>query len=293
VSSRWHEKQFGQEGTVQPQCSYLICATPRSGSTLLCEALTNTGLAGKPKEYFEALKESGLPRRPAEYFTGIDNAEISQLLGEHGQFDGEPLARVDYGEYARYLEQVIEEGTTPNGVFGAKVMWGYLDDFVWHLHTIPQYRGLETPELLATIFPNLHYIVMLRRDKVRQAVSLWKAIQTQAWKEEDESLPKDKHPSWKLMFHFDAIEHLKQQLEGHEAQWQRYFVEIGVQPFTVVYEDLVNAYEQTAIDILHYLKVPLLEHPVFGERRMKQQADALSEQWVQQYYQVREGREPL
>ena len=32
--------------------SYMICATPRSGSTLLCEALRNTGLAGYPDEYF-------------------------------------------------------------------------------------------------------------------------------------------------------------------------------------------------------------------------------------------------
>jgi len=32
--------------------SNMICATPRSGSTLLCEALRNTGLAGNPDEYF-------------------------------------------------------------------------------------------------------------------------------------------------------------------------------------------------------------------------------------------------
>jgi LPS sulfotransferase NodH len=36
----------------QPTRSYLICATPRSGSTLLCEALRITGLAGNPDEYF-------------------------------------------------------------------------------------------------------------------------------------------------------------------------------------------------------------------------------------------------
>ncbi|MCP4417029.1 MAG: hypothetical protein GY805_10425 [Chloroflexi bacterium] len=35
-----------------PAISYLICATPRSGSTLLCEALRNTNLAGNPDEYF-------------------------------------------------------------------------------------------------------------------------------------------------------------------------------------------------------------------------------------------------
>ena len=40
------------EFTMQILTSYLICATQRSGSYLLCEALKNTGIAGKPEEYF-------------------------------------------------------------------------------------------------------------------------------------------------------------------------------------------------------------------------------------------------
>ena len=39
--------------------SYLVCATPRSGSTLVCQALKATGVAGNPEEYFEALLHSG------------------------------------------------------------------------------------------------------------------------------------------------------------------------------------------------------------------------------------------
>ena len=31
-----------------PRATYLIFATPRSGSYLLCEALMKTGLAGQP-----------------------------------------------------------------------------------------------------------------------------------------------------------------------------------------------------------------------------------------------------
>ena len=73
---------------MHPRSSYLVCATPRSGSTLLCEALINTGLAGHPKEYYEALRHSGLPRRPREYFTGLDNAGILDLLGEYSTLDG-------------------------------------------------------------------------------------------------------------------------------------------------------------------------------------------------------------
>jgi LPS sulfotransferase NodH len=32
--------------------SYVICTSPRSGSTLLCKMLTSTGAAGKPDSYF-------------------------------------------------------------------------------------------------------------------------------------------------------------------------------------------------------------------------------------------------
>jgi len=52
---------------------------------LLCEALTNTGVAGFPKEYFEALKDTGLPRRPMEYFETWDNTEIAELLETYSQ----------------------------------------------------------------------------------------------------------------------------------------------------------------------------------------------------------------
>src|SRR5580704_10381315 len=32
--------------------SYLICATPRTGSSLLCGLLQSTGVAGRPESYF-------------------------------------------------------------------------------------------------------------------------------------------------------------------------------------------------------------------------------------------------
>ena len=51
--------------------TYFVCATPRSGSTLLCKSLAETGVAGRPEEYFERLRHSGLPREPREYFEGI------------------------------------------------------------------------------------------------------------------------------------------------------------------------------------------------------------------------------
>jgi LPS sulfotransferase NodH len=272
---------------MHPRCSYLICATPRSGSTLLCEALINTGLAGRPEEYFESLKGSGRPRRPLEYFTGMEDTELIALLGGS---EGPPPAYTTDTDYGEYLARTIEQATTPNGVFGAKVMWGYLDDFVSNLRTISQYSHLPVPQLFAAIFPNLHYITVIRRDKVRQAVSLWKAIQTQAWKLDEDEHPGEQSHHQPLTFNFAAIDHLKRQLEVDEAAWQQFFIQNNITPFTVIYEDFVSAYEETALQILRYLDIAIPDRP-FSARRMKQQADALSEQWIQRYHEEDRERE--
>ena len=272
---------------MHPTRSYLICATPRSGSTLLCEALTNTGVAGNPKEYFESLKASGLPRRPGEYFTSFESPEIRELLGDYLRLDTSPTATRSISNYADYLAQVLQEGTTPNGIFGAKLMWGYFDDFISNLLDIPSYKEMSPPHLLSTIFPNLHYIWVTRSDKVRQAISLWKAIQTSTWREDESPIDHLNHQKRPLHFHLDAIDHLVQQIVEHERAWQRYFDQSAIQPYRVIYEDLAANYETVALHILQYLDIPIPDNLVFAQRRMKRQADRLSEQWVDHYHRLK------
>src|SRR5205807_1627042 len=105
-------------------------------------------------------------------FSAFESAEIAELLGDYARLDTTPGAAQDVSNYAVYLAQVLEEGTTHNGVFGAKVMWGYFDDFISNLRDISSYREMPSPDLLSTIFPNLHYIWVTRSDKLRQAISL-------------------------------------------------------------------------------------------------------------------------
>ena len=126
--------------------TYLIFATPRSGSYLLCEALTNTGLAGQPLEHFSQYKIVG-----------------------RGQ------------SMADYLDLIMGKTTSPNGVFGAKIIWQFFEDFIDEVRTIAGYRDVAVCELMPAIFPGLRYIWITRRDKVRQAVSYWKAVQSGVW----------------------------------------------------------------------------------------------------------------
>src|SRR6476660_7881628 len=120
----------------RPDHTYLVCATPRSGSTLLCELLSATGVAGRPQEYFEDLQATGRPRQPRQYFDGLDAPEALELLAPT-----EPGAARLPGAFAARFPEVLAAGTTPNGVFGAKLMWGYLPDLLLGLRELPQAEG--------------------------------------------------------------------------------------------------------------------------------------------------------
>jgi LPS sulfotransferase NodH len=260
-----------------PMLSYLVCATPRSGSTLLCQALTQTGVAGQPEEYFEALARSGRPRRPHEYFDPDRHANIVERLAFREMPDGaakpNPLWHPE--TYDQYLAWALEEGTSANGVFGAKIMWGYLGDFAELLRGIEGMAGRPLPELLGRAFPGLRYIQITRENKIRQAVSLWKAVQTQAWKAGDEV-----ERSVELVFSFRAINYLVRLLTAHDASWDAYFLGLGYEPLKLTYEELAESTDAVIRRVLAHLGIPAPADLSVGRPQLSVQADAISEGWV-------------
>ena len=231
-------------------CSYLVCATPRSGSTLLCEALKSTGVAGCPEEYFEARARTGRPRTAAGYFREPGAPDMGDVLGDPEKLGPAP----DYStldgitSYAEHLERSFRLGTSPNGVFGAKLMWGHLDDFTRFAGRLPAFRGLALEELLPAVFPRPRYVWVTRRDKVRQAVSLWKAIQTEAWRGTDEEAEHEP------IYQEAALEHLVKMLADHDTHWDSFFVRTGIKPLVITYEDdLGDGPEQAVRRVLGHL----------------------------------------
>ena len=237
---------------MKPHTSYIICAVQRSGSSLLCEALKNTGLAGFPEEYFlDAHLENGEWARKNHVSTRAD-----------------------------YMRFVLDKGTSPNGVFGAKIMWNYFHLTIDKLSALPAYENLSAPQIMMALFQNVHFIWMVRRDKVRQAVSWAKAAQTDiyAWHKGKAPIPKQ-DPS----FDFTFIDNLHKLILEGEAGWRSFFDACGEEPIKVIYEDLIEDYEGTALRILDTLKIPYHKDLQFGERRLQRQGDALNDSWVEQY----------
>ncbi|HZU70998.1 MAG TPA: Stf0 family sulfotransferase [Ktedonobacteraceae bacterium] len=263
---------------MQPHTSYLICATFFSGSALLSKVLSSTGAAGRPKEYFMA-------RRNVHATTFQQHAAHSGslppfLCDEQGQVHVDSLAHI------------FEQGTTANGIFGANVMWDYFDDFICDLRRIP-HKEIPVVDLLPAVFPNLHYIWVTRRNKVRQAVSLWKAVQEWTWNKERPLRSANRHllSERKLVFNFEAIDALVRRILADEADWQMYFDICGISPITVVYEELEMAPEAMARSILHGLHIPVPDSLAFSHCSTKRLVDTLSMDWAQRYTTLKRQQE--
>ena len=281
-----------RSGQTEPTQSYLICATPRSGSTLLCAALDGTGIAGHPEEHFEVLLETGQRRQPRDYFQRsndpevwalLDDPEFRDVLGEYGGRYSEHPARRDPSwtppDFQKLVQDAFEKGTTENGVLGTKIMWAYFRDFV----RLARRRGLQEVrpcDVPAAVLPNLRRFVWMHRgDTIRQAVSLWKALQTQQWrKDSDEDIE-----GQGLRFSFAAVDHLKLRIDEHNAAWQEFFDGCGVEHMEVLYEDLVEDYEGTVLWLLDGIGVSIPEDFAVVRPKMRRQADELSEEWVRLY----------
>jgi LPS sulfotransferase NodH len=152
----------------------------------------------------------------------------------------------------------MEQGTTPNGVFGAKLMWGYLGDFVSLLRNIPEYRDLTLAELLPSVFPDLTFVRVVRANKVRQAVPLWKAVQTANWRVEDiEQSDPEQLPV--VRFNYNAISHLLTQILRDEARWDAFFEHVRIKPVLVLYENFAADYETSTLNVLDRLGLTLPE----------------------------------
>jgi LPS sulfotransferase NodH len=251
--------------------SYLVCATPRSGSTLLCETLRETGIAGNPLEFFEAVPETGVPRRPLDYLAGLYDAEALALVAGAPPHDAPWYSDLRaLASYDEHLENVRRSGTTANGVFGAKIMWAHLEDLG---------RRLGAPDLgtlVDTLFDRPRFVWVRRRDSVRQAVSLWRAMQTQSWRAENE--PGGGEPQYS----FAALRHLVELLDAHDAAWERFLAERdGV--LTLTYEDIAADLAAALRATLEHIGVPAPEGAFEALPTMRRQADERSDAWAAAY----------
>ena len=193
--------------------------------------------------------------------------------------------------FADYLERVIYEATTPNGVLGVKVHWYQFEHLARRVRARRALKQLPDRSLLTTVFPNLHYIHLMRRDTIRQAVSYARASDTQLWSELENPVGLSRRVLARTpRFSVAKLDRMLEIIVEHHRNWRRYFQQIGVSPLELFYEDLALDYETSARRILEFLHVPVRAGHLIGLTRLRKQSDELSEAWVRRYRQISEGR---
>jgi LPS sulfotransferase NodH len=249
-----------------PRLSYLICATQRTGSTLLCRALSATGVAGHPDEYFLTGDPSFFP--PDWKFW-----EESPLARAHGVTDRRG-----------YLDAVYDVGSTNNGVFGVKLMWNYLPDVLGRFRALPEFAALDRAQVLATAFPDARLVLLTRRDRVRQAVSWARAGLTGVYVVSDtEPAPPMSDPPYA----FEFIADLEGLIVEGEHGWRSVATELDAVVHEVVYEDLLTTYEETVRGVMEFLGVDtsVAVPPPLTTR----QSDSLNDEWTDRYLRDRQS----
>ena len=242
---------------MKPKLSYAIWFSQRTGSTLLCRALQSLEIAGKPSEW---LNSSDL----------FDKYQLSN--------------------YTELQQRIWQLGTTPNGVFGIKggIFEPYFSQII---KTLKHFPGCDSHtqnriEIWNNAFPNCKHIYMTRRNKVRLAVSWWKAIQSEEWHREKGKLPLSADLEDK--YSYDAVNHLFAECSMREAAIQEFFSEGSILPLTIVYEDFILAYESTIRTILSYLELPNIQNVFIPDPPLERLADDISQGWVQRFRQEKQ-----
>jgi len=213
---------------------------------LLCELLSSTRLAGTPHSYF---RSQDIERRASEWG-----------LQKGWKFDA-------------YVEAVRRSTSSTNGVLGLRIMWGTLDDILTELR--PIHGDMGDLGLLEATFGRTRYIHLRRADVVGQAISLFKAEQSNYWHSTQPGMPVRA-----VHYSYDEIAKRVASLQADDAAWTKWFEVVGIEPLLVTYEEIDLDPHAAARRVLHFLGLEYAGEFFAPNERL---ADETTELWRERY----------
>jgi LPS sulfotransferase NodH len=228
--------------------NYAICYVQRSGSTHLTSLLQNTGLAGKPADFFNA----GYSKMP------LEREQVFARTGAHSIVS----AAEQYAcrSVADYLNIVAALTRSANGVFGVKMDLCHM--------TILLRRGLFWhPDW------NWKYIYLTRRNLLMQAISFYTASKTGLWSSlsaSDQVADFDERAIAENMLYLGDV----------MSRWECLFGVLGIEPLRIFYEEIESAPSDTLAQCLRYIGVDCSPKPVPIESSYQKQRSSQADAWA-------------
>jgi len=241
---------------------YIICGTPRTGSTLLCDLLASTKSAGNPDSFYR--------RQDISWWAGEWHLPHPDAMSEK-EFD------------VAYLDAAIRAGSGGTGIFGLRLMRENLDELSATLDRIYPQLPSDRARLEAA-FGKLLYIHLSRESKLAQAISLVKAEQTGLWHAAPDGTEIERlAPPNEPRYEFQRIRREVARLESYDAAWSSWFAEQRIAPLGIGYERLSSDPAATLLRICEALgaRAPNVKDVRPGVAKL---ADETSLDWMRRYH---------
>lgn len=241
--------------------SYVICTSPRSGSTLLCRLLRETGIAGFPESHFHA-------------------PSLEKWLGYYG-LRGEDFS-IRQDALSAVFKAAYERGKGESDVFGLRMQRHSFDFFIAQLRLLHPSLADDRSRVDAAFGTTL-FIHLTRENKLDQAISYVKAEQSGLWHRaadgtELERLSEPKDPFYDAA----AIAVQLAKMEQMDAAWEAWFQAEQIEPLRVSYSELSAAPYATLGRVLSALG---LAYAPEGEATpsVAKLADATNQEWAERF----------
>lgn len=241
--------------------SYIICTSPRSGSTLLCHLLRQTGMAGCPESYFHA---PSLAEWLAYYGLASDTFETSTDATR------------------AVFSAAVERGKGGTDVFGLRLQRHSFDFFAAQLGRLYPERPDDKSRLEAAFGKTL-FLHLTRKDKLEQAISYVKARQSGLWHRAPDGteLERLSEPQ-ELVYDHGALSRQRDMFRQMDQEWHNWFAARDIEPLTITYEALAADPPAALSRVLSALGV---EHDpdTAYETPVAKLADATNRDWAARF----------
>ncbi|MHA3913468.1 Stf0 family sulfotransferase [Halovulum sp. GXIMD14793] len=212
--------------------SYVVCTSPRSGSTMLCKLLAATKVAGNPGSLFH--------KPSVDAWLRYYDLETATFTSRRETLDA-------------IVRAAIARGKGETDVFGLRLQRGSFAFFMEQLSYMHSDCRTDLERIEATFGPTL-FIYLNRDDKIDQAISCIRAEQTGLWhRNADGSDLEVQDVKREDGYDPDAIRAQVSEFVEFDKAWRSWFEEQSIEPLEVSYDALAREPQKVLASILDAL----------------------------------------
>lgn len=225
-----------------PRCAgvetvFVIASAYRAGSTMLATTLWEKGTFGAPWDYFN-----------------FESKEMDIMM-----------ARLGAASLDEYVVKLFELRVSPNGVFSTKTHFHHFD------------AALQRSAELRRRLAGARYIYVNRRDKIAEAVSMAKALQTNSWM----SFASARRAP--LFYSREFISDCLREVMRQTEDWWRWFGSCAIEPYVIDYEEFVADIPSGVAGIARWLNIDERSGAEVLLPQVERQSDSINQEWKERF----------